>query len=273
MAKRTRRVPAIRLRADGTRTERADAVAGEEPLEIALDGERWLLTMRTPGDDIDLVHGLLLAEGIVTHADQVRRVEYGGAGPGERERSFNLINVTLGAGAVAPSGPSHTGYVSSACGICGVVDRDALSRTSAYPVPDGVAGVPISTLLALPALLREHQVLFDRTGGTHAAGLFSGEEVLAVREDVGRHNAVDKVVGWAMRSGRLPLGDVVLQVSGRASFELVQKAAMAGIAIMAAVSAPSAAAVELAEQVGMTLVGFSRGDGAVVYAHPHRITG
>ncbi len=264
----------MRLSADGSSLDRIDTVAGEEPLEIRLDGEQWLVTMRTPGHDVDLVHGLLLAEGVVSSADQLRRVSYGNGVRSDGLLSYNVVDVALDreAGAVPPSADRRRAvYVSASCGICGTSSLDALARATSYPVADVGRRVPLATLLAMPDRLREQQALFDRTGGVHAAGLFVDGEPVCVREDVGRHNAVDKVLGWALREGRVPAHDSVLQVSGRLSYELVQKAGMAGVPVLAAVSAPSAAAVDLADELGLTLVGFSRGTSASVYTRADRI--
>lgn len=262
------------MRADGTAIARPDTLAGEEPLEIGLDGETWLVTMRTPGHDVDLVHGLLLAEGVITSAEQVRRVSYGPGVEAGGLLSYNVVDVVLdvGAGARPPEPASRRSvYVSASCGICGVASADAVSRTSSYPVADVGTTVPLGTLLALPGLLLAQQQLFDSTGGVHAAGLFVAGEAICVREDVGRHNAVDKALGWALREGRVPLHDAVLQLSGRLSFELVQKASAAGIPVVAAVSAASAAAVELADELGITVVGFSRGETLMAYTRTDRI--
>lgn len=269
MARRSRRVNTTRLVLRGLDTVRIETVACEEPLEIALDGEAWQVTMRTPGDDFDLVHGLLVSEGVITRADHVRRMEYG-VEPDGRERSFNVVNVTLGQAAKPPA-HRHVSYVSTACGICGSSTAEVLARSSAFPVAEVDLAIPAEALVGLHASMRPKQALFERTGGTHAAALFVDGEMIVLREDVGRHNAVDKVVGWAIRSGRLPLHDAVLQVSGRASFELVQKASMAGIPVMAAVSAPSAAAIDLAEEVGLTLAAFTRNEAATVYTRVDRI--
>src|SRR5690606_24366679 len=175
------------------------------------------------------------------------------------------------AGARAPEMRDRVIYVSASCGVCGTSSIESVARQSSYPVADTALSVPLATLLGLPAALRESQQLFDRTGGMHAAGLFVDGAAVCVREDVGRHNAGEKALGWALREGRVPLEDAVLQVSGRLSYELVQKAAMAGVPVLAAVSAPSAAAVELAEEVGMTVVGFSRGTSLSVYTRPDRV--
>lgn len=271
MARTTRRSPAVRLHADGTRTSRPDTLAGEEPLEISLDGQRWLVTMRTPGDDVDLVHGLLLAEGVISRADQVLRVGYGPGVDAGGLLEYNAVDVRLGDGARAPERRERAVYTSASCGICGTSSIEALARTSSHPVANPGVRVRLATLLALPDRLRERQRLFDRTGGVHAAGLLLDDELVCVREDVGRHNAVDKVLGRALRDGLVPLTGAVLQVSGRLSYELVQKASMAGVPVLAAVSAPSAAAVELAEEVGMTVVGFSRGTSLSVYTRPDRV--
>ena len=272
MARSTRRVRATRLRADGTSSTRPDTLAGEEPLEIHVDGEQWLVTMRTPGSDVDLVHGLLLAEGVITRADQVRQVTYGPGVDADGLLSYNVIDVALDAGARAPQLRDRAVYVSASCGVCGTSSMEAVARESAYPPAEVALTVPVATLLALPDALRRQQPLFERTGGMHAAGLFVDGAAVCVREDVGRHNAVDKALGWALREGRVPMNDGVLQVSGRLSYELVQKAAMAGVPVLAAVSAPSAAAVELAEEVGMTLVAFSRQHSLSVYSRADRVT-
>lgn len=273
MARTTRRSPAIRLRADGTSTTRPDTLAGEEPLEIVLDGDQWLVTMRTPGGDVDLVHGLLLAEGVITSADQVRRVTYGPGVEAGGLLEYNVVDVVLdgATGARATERRERAVYVSGSCGICGTSSMESVARISSFPVADAELQVPLATLLSLPETLRGSQRLFDSTGGVHAAGLFVDGVAVCVREDIGRHNAVDKVLGWALREGRVPLRDAVLQVSGRLSYELVQKAAMAGVPIIAAVSAPSAAAVELAEETGMTLIGFSRTASLSVYSRPDRV--
>ncbi|MFD1506588.1 formate dehydrogenase accessory sulfurtransferase FdhD [Georgenia yuyongxinii] len=273
----TKRRPVVRLDADGGRRARADTLAGEEPLEIRVAGVPYSITMRTPGADFDLVAGFLVSEGLVWHAGQIVSIAYGAGVEPDGSRSYNLVEVRLAAG-VAPPDPSlsrHV-YTSSSCGICGTASIEAVTRASRFP-PDGDGlRIRLPELLALTERLRQGQQVFDSTGGVHAAGLFAvtadGRADLAcLREDVGRHNAVDKTVGWALREGSLPLSGTVLQVSGRASFELVQKAYMAGIPALAAVSAPSALAVELAAECGITLVGFSRGASVNVYAGEHRI--
>lgn len=262
--------------ADPARTSREDVVAREEPLEIRISGTSWSVTMRTPGDDFDLVAGFLVSEGVIAARDELASLRFcaGVDEAGRRvENTYNVIDAMLGPGAVPPA-EAHARHTTttSACGICGTTSIDAVSKQSRFEVAADGIRVSADVVAGLPDALREHQALFDRTGGVHAAGLFSAEgQLLCLREDVGRHNAVDKVVGWAVREDRLPLAGTVLQVSGRASFELVQKARLAGIPVLAAVSAPSSLACDLAAASGMTLIGFSRGASFTVYTRPDRI--
>jgi FdhD protein len=249
-------------------------------MEIRLGGQALTTTMRTPGDDFDLALGFLLAEGIIAGSDDVAGVRYcEGTHSGEGEsNSYNIVSVDLTADAAAAAaalvGPRRNFTMTSACGVCGTESIDALARTSPYRLADDACVVDKDILTGLPDRLREHQQAFETTGGLHAAGLFAADgRLVCVREDVGRHNAVDKVVGSAVKRGALPLSGHVLMVSGRLSFELVQKAAMAGIPVLAAVSAPSSLAVNLATEVGMTLVGFLRGETFNIYAGEHRISG
>lgn len=253
---------------------KVDTVAAEEPLELRLGGESFTVTMRTPGNDFELAAGFLVAEGIVVSADQLRGLRYCAGTDEAGNQTYNVIDAGLDP-VLATTALSRTRNVTttSACGICGTTSIDAVEKTLP-PAPQGGPRLSIDaeTLLALPDTLRESQKVFERTGGVHAAGLFDGEgNLLCLREDVGRHNAVDKVVGWALMEGRLPLGGTVLQVSGRASFELVQKAALAGIEMLSAVGAPSSLAVDLAERSGLTLAGFSRGRSVNLYTHAHRV--
>jgi FdhD protein len=188
--------------------------------------------------------------------------------------TYNVLDVTLTPGTRRPDpGRARRSYTTSACGVCGAASIDQVATTSAFDVSDDRVGVDAAVLAELPAALRAQQAVFEKTGGLHAAALCDARtgELLVVREDVGRHNAVDKVIGWAVLHDRLPLAGTVLQVSGRASFELVQKAVMAGIPVLSAVSAPSSLAVELAERSGLTLVGFVRGDSMNVYSRPERV--
>jgi FdhD protein len=255
---------------------RPDTLVAEEPLEIRVGPAGGAhpplaVTMRTPGDDLDLAVGFLLTEGIVADAADVVTAKLC-AGTDE-PNTYNVVNVTLAADIAPPStDPSRHFYTTSSCGICGKASIDAVRTRSRFTVADDPAPVAAATLAALPERLLAAQRIFARTGGLHAAGLFDTDgDLVALREDVGRHNAVDKVVGWAVREHRLPLAGHVLLVSGRASFELVQKAWMAGVPVLAAVSAVSTLAVSLAEEAGMTLVGFLRGSTMNVYAGAHRV--
>lgn len=265
---RTRGLLTTWVDADG-RTRSPDEVAVEEPLEIRLDGHLVGTTMRTPGHDFELAVGFCLTEGLLGDAT-VRSAKYcRGDGPGAVVASeFNVVTVSTGGRAPVPE--PRLGVTSSACGMCGTTAVDEL-RARIHPLPVGDP-IPDPVLLAAPGELLGDTPIFAATGAVHAAALFTPTgEAVVVREDVGRHNAVDKVIGDGVRAGRLPLAGHVLMVSGRASFELTQKAAMAGIPVLAAVSAPSSLAVELAREVGITLVGFLRGDGCNVYTRTERI--
>lgn len=338
-------------------SRRQDTLAAEEPLEIRVGHRRGprpplAVTMRTPGDELDLALGFLLTEGVITaptdiltaqlcagagagtvtggrkgtfqtksveeghlfniggagdaaglrSAERVsgeagpagvsrsRSADAGGSGPAERAEAqaaevdfqeaaapantYNVVDVVL-ADHVAPpaAGTERNFYTTSSCGVCGKASIDAIRTRSPHDVAADPVTVDARTLTLFPDRLRAAQRTFERTGGLHAAGLFTpGGELVAIREDVGRHNAVDKLIGMQLRAGRLPLAGQVLLVSGRASFELTQKAWMAGISVMAAVSAPSTLAVDLAAEAGMTLVGFLRGQTMNVYAGPQRVT-
>jgi FdhD protein len=264
----------LRLGGSGP-VERPDTLVVEEPLEIRVGGTALVVTMRTPGDDMDLAAGFLVSEGVISAAEQLREIRYcAGAVEGDLN-TYNILDVTLAAD-VPPPDPSleRSFYTTSSCGLCGKASLDAVRTAARWTVADDPVVVSPALLSALPDRLREAQRVFEKTGGLHAAGLFSPDgTLLCLREDVGRHNAVDKVVGWALRADRLPLRGSVLLVSGRASFELTQKAWMAGIPVLAAVSAPSSLAVDLAEEAGMTLVGFLRGETMNVYAGAARVQG
>ena len=256
----------------GERSERADSLATEEPMEIRAGGpgqeaEAVAVTMRTPGGDFELAVGFLFTEGLIDAGD-VHRVAYCDNVPGE-DQQYNIVSVTLDT--PLDRERLHRNFAAtSSCGICGKAALDDVEVRCA-PVASG-PDVSAEVLVSLPDRLRAGQKVFARTGGLHAAGLFTPEgELLTLREDVGRHNAVDKVIGEQLLAGRLPLSGHVLQVSGRASFEIVQKAAVAGIPIVSAVSAPSSLAVEAGERFGMTIVGFVRDGGCNVYAHPERV--
>ena len=242
-------------------------LAVEEPLEIRIGGTPLTVTMRTPGDDIDLAAGFLFCEGLLNPSVDLRQI---------RMCDENVADVTLepAGSALAVTPQARRNFLTtSACGVCGKESIEAIRVTSRYDIAADPVQVSPEVLASLPDRLRDAQRVFASTGGLHAAGLFTPDgTLLALREDVGRHNAVDKIVGWALREGRLPLAGHVLLVSGRASFELVQKAYMAGIPVLAAVSAPSSLAAGLAEEAGMTLVGFLRGTSMNAYTGTHRLT-
>ncbi|MFY1653503.1 formate dehydrogenase accessory sulfurtransferase FdhD [Solwaraspora sp. WMMB762] len=260
------------------RVRRMDTISGEEPLEIrvgpagAARRPPLAVTMRTPGNDIDLAIGFLLTEGLIGAAEDVVTAQL--CAGTDTPNTYNVVDVTL-AGHVPPpqTDPTRNFYTTSSCGVCGKASIDAVRTRSRFDVAADRATFSPQTLVGLPDQLRAAQQGFDRTGGLHAAGLFAADgQLRAVREDVGRHNAVDKLIGWAAREDLLPLRGHLLLVSGRASFELTQKAWMAGIPVLAAISAPSSLAVALAEEAGMTLVGFLRGSTMNVYAGADRLT-
>ena len=257
---------------DGARVERPDTLAAEEPLEIRVGGpdqeaRSAAVTMRTPGGDYELAVGFLFTEGLIAPGD-VRRVAYCDDLE-DREQRFNVVTVTLN----RPFDHDllhRNFFATSSCGICGKAALDDVEVRCA-PVGSGPE-VRAGVVTGLPEALRSKQSVFDRTGGLHAAGLFTpGGDLVSLREDVGRHNAVDKVIGEQVLAGRVPIADRVLQVSGRASFEIVQKAAVGGIPIVSAVGAPSSLAVEAGERLGLTVVGFVRDGRLNVYSHPERI--
>jgi FdhD protein len=257
------------LDAAGARPADRDLVVGEEPLEIRIGGESLIVTMRTPGDDLDLVAGLLLTEGVITSMDDVSALAHGGQSLG-RDRE-NVVEVTAVPGRKLEAAAARRVLrATAACGLCGKESIAAVRRR--IPPVDDNTRVALSVVLGLPAAIRAGQPVFAATGGLHAVGLFTADGALVtVREDVGRHNAVDKVIGAALRAGTTSLAGTVMLLSGRAGFELIQKAAVARVPIVCSVSAPSALAVDLADEVGMTLVGFVRGRSANVYTHPRRI--
>jgi FdhD protein len=272
MGRVTARRPVVRIR-DGEVTRRPDALAAEEPMEIRVNGRPLTVTMRTPGDDFDLAVGFLVSEGVVHAVDHVAAARYCAGATDGGINSYNVVDVQLDPAVPVPDASLERNfYTTSSCGVCGKSSLDAVRTSSAWKVADDPLRVSPGVLAGLPERLRAEQRVFDRTGGLHAAALFSSSgELLVLREDVGRHNAVDKVVGHALRSGLLPLRETVLMVSGRASFELVQKAVMAGVPMLAAVSAPSSLAAELADDSGLTLVGFLRGASMNVYTGAERV--
>jgi FdhD protein len=250
--------------------EDADEVVREEPLELRIGGVPFAVVMRTPGHDEELALGLLATERVIDGSDAVRSVRHCTV-VDDPDAEGNVVQVTLREGVEVDWARLRRNlYASSSCGLCGKASIDQLMLRCA-PLVDDVR-VDVARLYELPARLGAAQTVFARTGGLHAAGLFDAEgRTLVVREDVGRHNAVDKVVGWALRHGGLPLRGHVLMVSGRVSYEITQKAVAAGIPVIAAVSAPSSLAVELATRAGMTLVAFLRGRRLCVYAGGDRV--
>ncbi|HSS50145.1 MAG TPA: formate dehydrogenase accessory sulfurtransferase FdhD [Thermoanaerobaculia bacterium] len=258
--------------------ERPDQLATEEPLEIRLvrEGRRRVVavTMRTPGADAELALGFLYAEGVIASREQVRRAA-ACLDPKEGEACDNILEVELAEGVADPelSGLDRHFFATSACGVCGKAGLEALRLRVSGAVAAGPE-VTRELLASLPGKLREAQGIFDATGGLHAAGLFDAKgTLLALREDVGRHNALDKLIGWALLEGLLPLAGHLVMVSGRSSYELLQKCMVAGVPIVCSVSAPSSLAVDLADRFGMTLVGFLRGDRFNVYTGLERIAG
>jgi FdhD protein len=272
--KRVTRITLGESSAETTVSRREDLLAVEEPLEIRVGGASLSITMRTPGHDFDLATGFLISEGVVAHTGEIAAIRYCAGVNDEGENTFNVLDVTLANGVAAPD-PSleRNFYMTSSCGLCGKASIDAVRTASHHPVAHDPLVIDASLLASFPDRLRAGQDVFDKTGGLHAAALFDGRtgEMLVLREDVGRHNAVDKVIGWAHGERMLPLTGMVLQISGRASFELTQKASMAGIPVLAAVSAPSSLAIDLAQESGMTVVGFMRGRSMVVYAGEQRV--
>jgi FdhD protein len=274
MGRVTARRPVLRLDlSTGTTHTRPDTLAAEEPLELRVDGRPLAVTMRTPGDDLDLAHGFLLTEGVIRSVQDISTARYCDSVDDDGRNTYNVLDLALAPGVAAPVvGIERNFYTTSSCGVCGKASIDAVRTKTSYEPGADTAPVRPEVLASLPDVLRAAQKVFDKTGGLHAAGLFTADgELRCVREDVGRHNAVDKVIGWALREELVPLSGHVLMVSGRASFELVQKALMAGIPTLAAVSAPSTLAAELAAESGMTLVGFLRGATMNVYTGAERI--
>jgi FdhD protein len=266
----------VRVVEDGKMRVRPDTLATEEPMEIRLltGGERQTVavTMRTPGADFELAAGFLYGEGIVKSTDDIAKISYCVDSDLDAAQQYNIVNVELRGGREYDLRPLERHfYTSSACGVCGKASLEQLELRGcpvALPGPE----VSAETVYSLPEQLREAQGLFDATGGLHAAALFDEEgNLVALREDVGRHNATDKLVGWALLENRLPLSGHIVMVSGRSSFEILQKCLTAGVPFVCAISAPSSLAVDVAREFGMTLVGFLRGSRFNVYAGPERV--
>src|SRR5918998_5834623 len=265
----------VRFVEEGRARIRPDALATEEPMEIRLvDGDATqtvAVTMRTPGADFELAAGFLYGEGIVGSADDILKISYCVDADLDAEQQYNIVNVRLrGDRSYDLRSLERHFYTTSACGVCGKASLEQLELRCCPVIMPGPEVAP-EIIYALPEKLREAQGLFDATGGLHAAALFDKEGALvALREDVGRHNATDKLVGWALLEGRLPLSEHVVMVSGRSSFEIMQKCLTAGVPIVCAISAPSSLAVDVARRFGMTLVGFLRGNRFNVYSAPER---
>ena len=270
----TIQIPVNKINASGESSVNEDFLAIEEPLEIRLEfsaenqrvTQSISITMRTPGDDFDLALGFLFTEGIINNSAHVQSIKHCDA-------QNNIVKISLQTGlAIDVARLQRNFYTSSSCGVCGKTSIEALQMNACPTLIKSENLTHAKTIHVLPEKLREAQSVFDSTGGLHAAGLFDRDgNLIMLREDVGRHNAVDKVIGAQFQNKLLPLHDKILLVSGRASFELVQKALMAGIPVLAAVGAPSSLAVELAENFGMTLIGFVRDQRFNIYSHPERI--
>ena len=251
----------------GSTSQVQDYLAAEEPLEIRVNGVSLSVTMRTPGHDIELAAGFLLTEGIIDSLQPLEQLRAVANAPGGKR---NAVEVSLKPGTFAPDDLKRNFFTASSCGICGKASIESVRRRGLSPLPFGFSVDP-ELLCTLPDLIREHQAVFARTGGLHAAALFDeAGQLLAVREDIGRHNAVDKLIGWALLEERLPLSRHIMLVSGRGGFEIVQKALAGGVPILASVSAPSSLAVRLARELGLTLVGFLRGRRFVCYSGEQR---
>jgi FdhD protein len=265
----------VRVVEDGSARVRSDSVATEEPMELRLVSggvkQTVAVTMRTPGADFELAAGFLHGEGLISSADDIEKISYCVDAEVDAEQRYNIVNVEL-------RGDDHDlrplerhFYTTSACGVCGKESLEQLELRGGRVIPPGPE-IAAETIYSLPEKLREAQGLFEATGGLHAAALFEAEgDLLALREDVGRHNATDKLVGWALLEGWLPLSDHIVMVSGRSSFEIMQKCLAAGVPIVCAISAPSSLAVDVARRFDMTLVGFLRGNRFNVYSGSERV--
>ena len=256
--------------ADGRLRRVQDSVAGEEPLEIRIGDAPLAVTMRTPGHDLELAAGFLFTEGLIQSREQLASLEAITDGP--RASRGNVVVARLADGVALDSEQTRRNFfANSSCGVCGKASIDSVRSRLLRP-PNAAFRIAAETLCQMPEKLGSSQDIFGRTGGLHAAGLFTQKgELLVSREDIGRHNAVDKVVGWALQENRLPLSDVVLLVSGRCGFEIAQKAIVAGVPVVGSVSAPSSLAAQLARELNLTLVGFLRGRRFVIYSGEERL--
>jgi FdhD protein len=256
---------------DGQLRRAQDYLVAEEPLEIRLGESPLSVTMRTPGHDLELAAGFLFTEGLIERREQIASLEYGKTK--SQQASGNVVQVRLTGTSLEPEQTRRNFFMTSSCGICGKASIEAV-KAHGIRRPNPKFSLDPVVLCTFPDTLKAAQSIFDRTGGLHAAGLFDAQgKLVVVREDVGRHNAVDKVVGWALLAAqvRLPLADYALMVSGRGGFEIIQKALLAGVPLLASVSAPSSLAVRLAREAGLTLVGFLRGRRFLVYSGEERL--
>ena len=266
----------IRVVEGGKKRLKQDVLATEEPMEIRLVAgetkQTVAVTMRTPGNDFELAAGFLHGEGIVSSRHDIRKISYCTDPDVDADQLYNIVNVELRTGIEVDIRPLERNfYTTSACGVCGKASLDQLELRECPVIGPG-PGVTAETIYSLPDGLRRTQDLFDATGGLHAAALFDTEgNLVALREDVGRHNATDKLVGWTLLEGRLPLSDHIVMVSGRSSFEILQKCLAAGVPVVCAISAPSSLAVDVARRFGITLVGFLRGNRFNVYSGGERV--
>jgi FdhD protein len=268
----------VRVVEDGQARVRPDTLATEEPMEVRLISgsakQTVAVTMRTPGTDFELAAGFLYGEGIVSSHDDLRKISYCVDADLDAEQRYNIVNVELQGDRDYDLKPLERHfYTTSACGVCGKASLEQLELRGCPVIPPGPE-IATETIYSLPGKLREAQGLFEATGGLHAAALFDAEgNLVALKEDVGRHNATDKLIGWALLEGRLPLSDHIVMVSGRSSFEIMQKCLVAGVPVVCAISAPSSLAVDVARQFNMTLVGFLRGSRFNLYAGFERVHG
>lgn len=268
MGRITSRHKVVRIDLDRGVSTRVEVVAVEEPLEIRVDDQVLTVTMRTPGNDIELAHGLLQSEGIIHTREDVLIARYCAD-----TELMNVLQLQLRTAGAIPATAQRSLISHGGCGLCGKTSIDAITESPAYDATTAASGlrVPAGRIAELPDLLRKGQTVFDKTGGVHAAGLFGVDgEALVIREDIGRHNAVDKVTGWAVMQEQ-STRDLIAMVSSRASFEIVQKVAMAGIPVLACVSAPSGLAIEAADRLGVTLVAYTRDRRMTVCSHPDRV--